>query len=554
MTYKLQQNPDGSYDIAIEFSRDEAEFSSDLISGGFLHPQTESAIEFIKRQSKNLHIRAVKVIISGILVATIPLSAFAAIPASASATDNKYSLAYLYVGNTQQQIDYVKATRGSINVVAPSWLDITEDGSLDIKYSSPQLIKSMHDSGIRVTPFLSNHWNRAAGIAFLAQPDHYSTLLANYVISNDLDGLNIDIENVTHNERAQYTEFVRLLRQKLPAGKELSVAVAANPNGWTQGWHGSYDYAELGKYADTLFIMAYDESYQGGPSGPVASIGFVEKSIQYALKYVPANKIVVGLPLFGRLWSDTGFNGQGVYLNYGDMIINQYNASVSFDAASQSPRATFTIRDSDPQITVLGRTLTPGNYTMWMENKQSIEKKLSLVTKYNLKGAGSWALGQETADIWQDYTAVLNNISIQTPSPAPSMPSPQTSTPQTTTKPTATRPQASSSQTPAASSALQQSETETTQESTEITQESTKTIALDMEMDLPDNFVEQVYAAAENAEIFDAPGGRPIAAIATGTALFMVGVTLTGYFIVRWKNGRGYVKKTDIFRQNNPPQ
>jgi len=547
LTYKLQQNSDDSYDIAIELSKDEAEFSADLISGGFLNPKAESAMEFVKRQSKNLNIRAVKVIISGILIAAIPLSAFAAMPASASAADSKYSMAYLYIGNTQQQIDYVKATRGAVNVVAPSWLDITEDGSLDIKYSSPQLIKSMHDSGIRVTPFLSNHWNRAAGIAFLAQPDHYSTVLANYVTSNNLDGLNIDIENVTHNERAQYTEFVRLLRQKLPAGKELSVAVAANPNGWTQGWHGSYDYAALGQYADTLFIMAYDESYQGGPAGPVASIGFVEKSIQYALKYVPANKIAMGLPLFGRLWSDTGFNGQGVYLSYGDMIVNQYNAAVNFDAASQSPRATFTIRDSDPQITVLGRKLTPGNYTMWMENKQSIEKKLSLVTKYNLKGAGSWALGQETADIWQDYTAVLNNISIPTPAPPPT-----THAPQTTAKPTATRPQTSNTTTTAANP--QQSETESTQESTEVSQAPTKSATPDIEADLPDNFVEQVYAAEENTKILDAPGGRPIAAIATGTALLMVGITLTGYFIIRWKNGRGYVKKDDVFRQNRPPQ
>lgn len=83
-----------------------------------------------------------------------------------------------------------------------------------------------------------------------------------------LDGVNVDIENVTEKQRTQYTELVRRLRESLPSDKEVSVAVAANPSGWNTGWHGSYDYAELGKYADHLFIMAYDEHYQGGaPAG-----------------------------------------------------------------------------------------------------------------------------------------------------------------------------------------------------------------------------------------------------------------------------------------------
>lgn len=105
-------------------------------------------------------------------------------------------------------------------------------------------------------------------------------------------------------DRDAYTDLVRLLREKLPADKEVSVAVAANPNGWTKGWHGTYNYKELAKYASYLMIMAYDESYEGGPEGPVASIGFVDRSIQYALKQgVPADKVVLGVPfmvVFGK--------------------------------------------------------------------------------------------------------------------------------------------------------------------------------------------------------------------------------------------------------------
>lgn len=74
------------------------------------------------------------------------------------------------------------------------------------------------------------------------------------------------------------------------------------PKGWNTGWHGSYDYSALSKYADYLMIMAYDEHYQGSPAGPVAGMEFVEESIKYALKHVPKEKIVLGVPFFGRVW------------------------------------------------------------------------------------------------------------------------------------------------------------------------------------------------------------------------------------------------------------
>ena len=81
-------------------------------------------------------------------------------------------------------------------------------------------------------------------------------------------------------------DFIRLLREKLPGDKILAVAVAANPYYTNSGWQGSYDYAELAKYSDYLMIMAYDESYETGPAGPVAGLPFVEKSILYALNLV----------------------------------------------------------------------------------------------------------------------------------------------------------------------------------------------------------------------------------------------------------------------------
>lgn len=128
----------------------------------------------------------------------------------------------------------------------------------------------------------------------------------------DLDGVNVDIENVTASYRDAYTKLVRMLREKLPAEKRCPSRWP--PTQWVDHrWHGSYDYAALATYADYLMVMAYDESWEGSAPGPVASIDFVERSLAYALEHAPADKIVLGVPFYGRIWSADGrFNGSGI--------------------------------------------------------------------------------------------------------------------------------------------------------------------------------------------------------------------------------------------------
>ncbi len=177
---------------------------------------------------KNVKIKSVKILVSGVIVTTLAFSTFL----SALAASDRYTMGYLYSGTDHQQIEYINQTNNALDVVSPSYFDLREDGSLKLNYLSPFFIKSMHDKGIKVVPFLSNHWNRTAGINALKNIESLSTQIADYVEEYDLDGINVDIENVTHEQKDQYTQFVKLLREKIPGHKEISVAVAANPNNW----------------------------------------------------------------------------------------------------------------------------------------------------------------------------------------------------------------------------------------------------------------------------------------------------------------------------------
>lgn len=321
----------------------------------------------------------------------------------------KFNMSYLYFGDSSCYVGLVEATKGALNEISPSYFDLNPDGSLKINKVDTAFIKEMHSRGIKVVPFLSNHWDREKGKAAIANADNLAAEIAGAIERYGLDGVNVDIENLTGDERAAYVDFVRILRSKLPAGKSLSVAVAPNPYNYENGWQASYDYAGLALYSDYLMVMAYDQHYQGSEEGPVADGNFVEKSIQYALKKVQPDKVVLGMPFYGRLWKKgSEYGGYGISNYKVEELVKKYSGIVQYDYEKNSPKATIVIKAGDVKPVIAGKKLEAGTYTIWFENERSIKYKISLANKHNLKGTGSWSLGQEPVSTWDYYGLWLN--------------------------------------------------------------------------------------------------------------------------------------------------
>ena len=413
--YFISRREDRDYDLIILLDRQDVEFALEFFTNQDSPHIYRDFLAFLKEKHRQVHIRLVKVFVAGILVSSLPFGLFMTayaqsqpgssvaeqIAASAYAVSagTKFSMAYLYGGTVDRQIEQVRLA-GTLNTVSPGYFDIDKNGALQVGSVSQKLIDAMHDMGIRVVPMLSNHWDRNAGRLALRDPAALAEQIAGYVEQYGLDGVNVDIENVTEKERDAYTLLVKTLREVIPAHKEVSVAVAANPNDWQTGWHGSYDYAALARYADYLMIMAYDESWEGGEAGPVASLSFAERSIQYALRYAPAEKLVLGVPFYGRVWSGDGrFTGQGITLNRLYELLEDYEATLFYSETHQSPMAEITVKEGDPIVSLGGQPLSPGKYTIWFEDERSLEAKTELIHAYNLKGLGAWALHQATDSI-----------------------------------------------------------------------------------------------------------------------------------------------------------
>lgn len=340
------------------------------------------------------------------LICTIIILSTNSLATAQNLIKERTSLTYIYSVNIKNFTDMVGKTNNSLNTVSPSYFDLYYDGTLDFNFKfSPEFVEDMHNRNIKFVPFLSNHWDRQKGRNALNIREMLTDEIALIIEENNLDGINVDLEYLDHNDKDNYTDLLKMLRSKIPEDKEVSIAVAANPYGFTKGWHGSYDYKELAKYADYLMIMTYDESWQGSNPGPVASIAFVEGSIRYALSQgVPAEKIVLGIPFYGRIWSNNGtVNGNGITNAMVQKLIQKYNGKVTFNDEYKSPKAIIRIPKGVNEVVGYNIVLKEGTYEIWFENDKSIQEKIKLVEKYNLNGVGSWSLGQEPEGFWNNY-------------------------------------------------------------------------------------------------------------------------------------------------------
>lgn len=324
------------------------------------------------------------------------------------------SLSYLYGGNTSVYLNRINRTKDCLNKVQPDYFSIADDGTLKLSLKpDAYFVESMHRMGIKVVPYISNHWDRALGRRALTKSAEMAEALARVIEEYNLDGVDVDYQNLNETDRAAFTGFLQLLRSKVAKTRTVSACVAANPNGWSTGWHGQYDYAALGEVCDYIFIMTYDESYESGPVGPVASYGFIEKSMQYALRRVPADKIMIGIPFYGRYWvSGQASGGKALTISDIQALVARYGTKTWYDEAKDCARATMVITESNVAEGLWGgKKLAAGTYDIWYEDERSLEKKLSLIRKHSLRGVGSWALGQEPEAIWQSYRKWLWGLS-----------------------------------------------------------------------------------------------------------------------------------------------
>jgi len=383
----LVKNSDDTYDLLISYSRHDTEFAMDFLSKPRVQESYATVARFLQEFARGLQIERAKIVAGSLVLAVMPLQMF--LPVS-----TQRSMAYLAEGASVPE-----SGLASLGTLYAGSLDLDLNGTL--KPFDAKACEQAKPAGARVVPLLRNHWRRQACILALERGEALAGEIAGLLEEHALDGVQVALDNLIPVQRDAYVLFVSSLRQAVPEGKEVSVLVAANPGGWNWGWQGSYDCAELARHADYLMCMTCDQHYQGGDPGPVAGALFAEQSLRVILATVPPEQVVMGLPLYGRLWSaDNTFSGQRVPLHQARELLSTCEPLVLFNERHQSPKAVFTL-DKDMPLRIDGQPVGAGAYELWYEDEVSLRYKLALASRYRLKGVALNALGEQSESAWE---------------------------------------------------------------------------------------------------------------------------------------------------------
>ncbi len=281
---------------------------------------------------------------------------------------------------------------GLINTVIPFSYKVDQYGAISGRhYSKPYALAK--SSGAQTLALVNNiqgsNFNSNTIHRMLSNASSRSRAvngIARLLVEKGYQGVNIDFENIKASDRIHLTAFFRELAATLrPKNLLVTASVPAKTYDDKSSAHsGAFDYQALAPYLDMVMIMTYDEHFSGGDPGPVASLPWVEKVINYTLKSFHPKKVVLGIAAYGYDWSWN--KGKALQFNGIQNLIKKYQIAPKWHSVYKVPYFTYKSWGVTHEV--------------WYENSYSTSYKADLVKKYGLKGVAVWRLGYEDPNIW----------------------------------------------------------------------------------------------------------------------------------------------------------
>ncbi len=338
---------------------------------------------------------------------------------SSKFVDGKVSIVWDYYSQYAKAPDNTGKIYDGVNVVSPSFFyldlrDMQKAGAVqkdakdqarikeNVGISGEAYIKWAHSNGYKVWAMVSNETISTTIDEFSEIINDYELRkimiedIVSYVEKYDLEGINIDFEYMYGEDKDAFSKFIIELAPRLRALNAcLSVDVTA-PDG-DKDWSECYNRNVIGNTADYIVLMGYDQ-YGANGLGSTSEHKWVENSINKMIKYdeVPTEKLVLGLPLYTKLWRTKDGKKAGdpdtiSIRNIKSNILNGVKKEWLEDAQQY-----FVQYERGGYL-----------YKLWIEDEESFEKKLLLVNKYNLAGAAYWRKGFDSDEVWNVVKEVL---------------------------------------------------------------------------------------------------------------------------------------------------
>jgi spore germination protein YaaH len=314
-----------------------------------------------------------------------------------------------WMGNGADSVASFMAHKDKIDIISPTWYQIDQDGFVSGE-PQPVVLKAAKESHLTIIPLfaLMNHDKAHALFGDQKAQDAMIASLLRECRDNGYDGVNLDIEDVMWTDRDGLSALVKRTADALHK-EHLQVQIDVVPyapgypgetafSTWMfQEWRGGYDLKSLADSVDLICLMTYDQSTRWTVPGPVDGWVWTNQNLDYALKFVPKNKLSLGIALYGYHWytGEPGFDTKGRtphptadYISEPNAIFlrDTYGGKTQWDDEEHTPWF-FINRDQMREW-------------VFYTDKRAFMDRYDLAKQYSVQGICAWVLGEEDPTIW----------------------------------------------------------------------------------------------------------------------------------------------------------
>jgi spore germination protein YaaH len=290
-------------------------------------------------------------------------------------------------------LNSLRTHAGSLECASTDWIHCRKDGSV-VHGPHPtaderiELKKIVKRHGLKIYAMAVNEGFSAEGVeAALASPASIAAHVAALVkiaVDEGADGIDLDYESLNEKDRGGFTQFVKQLADALHSHRlRLVMAIHAKesePGTW--GGPQAQEYAALGRAADSVRVMTYDEHWNTSEAGPISSPDWVARVMAFAATQIPPGKLELGIAAYGYDW--LGKKGDGIgWTEWAQRVAA--HGPAKRDAASQE------------------LVLTYDGRTAYFVDGEAARPKLAIVRQLGLHGLAMWRLGSEDPGFWPIY-------------------------------------------------------------------------------------------------------------------------------------------------------
>ncbi len=311
-----------------------------------------------------------------------------------------------------------------IRDISPFWYGLTGETSIKDKYAlgkytTPieQVISRLKANNLILLPTITDDNPKLVLANLLANPSSRTNIVQTIkalVLKYNYDGIDLDFETFyTQDGRSSWATlkpnwiaFIKELSTALhDQGKLLSVTTPPDFAPETKRAGNSvFSWAEIGPLIDRLRIMAYDFSTTA--PGPIGPLPWSEDAVKYAVTQMPASKVFLGIPGYGRDWI-TKVEGVCPKDFASSVVVGAKAAVVMREAltlaSSNNATPTYNSTHAESTFTYKKTYVDPTNSasfctasrTVWYPDERSYTARTNLVGKYRLGGVAVWTFGME---------------------------------------------------------------------------------------------------------------------------------------------------------------